>query len=69
MIWKTGLLSCTAANTCRISVAPIDSDFWMILCKSFNVIEADMTKTTMPIVKGTMFGSNLGWLGFDIFSL
>ena len=69
MIWNTGLLSCSAADACRICVACIDSNFGVIFCKSFNIIEADVTETTMPIVKTTMLGPNLGWLGFDIFSL
>jgi len=66
MIWNTCWLNCNAANACRIRVASIDSDFWIIIGKVFNIIKADMTKMTMPILKDAMLGGNLSWLRFNI---
>ena len=56
MSWNTGLLSGNAANACRISAAPIYSNFWVILCKPFDIIKTDTTKKTIPIVKCYMLG-------------
>jgi len=71
MIRCADLLCNNATNTSRISVAPIDSDFRVVLPKSFDIIITDMSKTTMPIVKSAMLSSytSTARLGFNIFGL